>query len=495
MSRIWAFGIFIVFTTFFWVNYNIRLEKTIVLQEAQANMTSLISFVEMDLKRALTGLDQLFIGLDNYLSAYPSLDKVDQPKTRRIFDNLILKNDYLTALMVIDTNGQVRYWNNNLQKPNIRQRSYVNVHISGQQEGLYIDLPQASLLNKGQWIFGISKAVRKTDGSLDKILAAIIDLKYFYRQYRSLIEESGTTLTIASPDGHIYTRIPDHEQYAGQQLTDASAAQLLPGGTTKKLFHIEIDGQPQLIAAQKLNSYPLIITLAKKETAILTPWERSAWSFLSLAIGISVAVLFLTYRTVLSRKKQMEVLAELQKQSLTDPLTKLSNRRYVLEQSQREIKKAIRNKSPLSLILLDLDRFKEFNDIYGHQAGDNALEEIARRLTETCRESDIISRFDGEQFLLLLPSTDMDGAMHSAKKIWKTIGEEAFNTPQGEIQLTVSCGVTQWGNDETDLNGPLRRAELAMQQVKKQGRNNIKGIPSNLRDEKSSIIWLDQRLK
>lgn len=495
MKRSWALGTFCIVLTITLIIYNVQLQKRIVFKESQANLTSLLNSVEMDLNRAFFGLDQLFLGLENYLDSYATQGKVDIPETRRVINQLIAKNNYLTAITVLDANGQVLHWNNNFQKPNLGQRKYFSIHKSGQFPGLYIGLPQESILNKGQWIFGISKAIRHEDGSLDKVLSAIVDLKYFYREYRQLYSQPGVTLTITSPQGHIYTHIPGHDEYAGKMVTELSEPIPFNPETKEDYSRISLNGQSQLVVSRKLADYPFVVNIGKMEATVLEPWQKSAWSFTFLGGLTSLALLFMTFRTASYQKQQLKIKEELQIQAVTDPLTKLANRRYVLEQAQKEIKKAQRSDAPLSLIMLDLDSFKNINDDYGHHTGDEVLEQLAVLLKETCRESDIISRFGGEEFLLILPATDLEGAITNARKICAAVAQKVFTTTAGEIQLTASLGVTQWGRDETEISGGINRADKALYQVKKNGRNNVKWLPSNLRAEKrSDRIWFDQRL-
>lgn len=496
MNRTWFFGIFSILLVIVLSVYNVQLQKKIVFKESQVHLTSLLNYVEMDLNRAFFGLDQLFLGLENYFASYDAQGKVDIPATRRVINELLSKNNYLTAINVLDANGQVLHWNGDVDKPNLSHRDYFKAHQSGQLKGLYIGLPQKSAIYEGQWIFGISKAIRHADGSLDKILLAVIDLKYFSRQYRPLYSQPGTTLTITSPQGHIYTHLPEHDQYAGKIVSELPEPIPFNPETKEAFSKITHNGQAELLVSRKLADYPFVVTIGKKEDTVLEPWQKSAWSFALLGTLTSLVLLIMTFRTASYQRKQLKIKEELLIQAVTDPLTQLANRRYVLEQAQKEIKKAQRGKAPLSLIMMDLDRFKNINDEYGHHVGDEVLVQIAGLLKETCRESDIISRFGGEEFLLLLPGTDLEGAITNAKKICEAVAGKDFITASGEIRLTVSLGATQWGNDEVEISGAIRRADKALYQVKKSGRNNVKWLPSNLRDDKqSNRIWFDQRLK
>lgn len=164
-------------------------------------------------------------------------------------------------------------------------------------------------------------------------------------------------------------------------------------------------------------------------------------------------------------------LAVLSDEALTDPLTGLLNRRGFNEQSSR-----IENGKIQSVIAVDIDYFKTINDRYGHETGDRVLVEVANLLRLTCRESDIISRFGGEEFILLLPDTALPDAMVIAERIRQIIAETNF--PEGS-HLTISAGVAslqECGDDQEQL---LRDADLALYQAKLQGRNRV--VVSELR--------------
>jgi len=480
-TNTWFFGLVCILLTLSLIGYTVHLQKKIILEESQSNTLNLLNSVEKDLERSFAGLEQIFSGLENYLAQSPSENRIDPPAVRRVIDNIILANPYLSALLIVDGNGQVLHWNNNFEKPNISDRHYFHIHQEGLFEGLFIGLPQQSLVNQEQWIFGISKAVRHSDHSLSLVLAAIVDLNYFYRQYHTLFNFPGVTLTISSPSGRIYSRVPGRREAIGQQAPEFAIEN---GGSHEGTQHFSM--------TRKVNNYPLLLTVTKEKSTVLKPWRNSALSFVFLGFGICAALLFMTYRTALFQKQQMQIKEELSRQAMTDPLTELLNRRRVLELARLEIKKSVRNNMPLSIILLDLDHFKNINDQFGHQQGDDVLEGTAGVLRDYSRESDILSRFGGEEFLLLLPDTDLQGAMVVAQKIRDGLKKKVYSHPKGDFHVTASIGVSQWTPKEKDINDALQRADTALYSVKTSGRDNVRWMPSNLGelDAADTIIWL-----
>lgn len=158
-------------------------------------------------------------------------------------------------------------------------------------------------------------------------------------------------------------------------------------------------------------------------------------------------------------------LAVLSDEALTDPLTGLLNRRGFNEQSSQ-----INNNKVLSVIAVDIDYFKNINDRFGHEMGDKVLVQIADLLKLTCRESDIISRFGGEEFIVLLPETSLSSAIAIAERIRQVIAGADF--PESS-HITISAGVASLQEYGCDLEQLLRNADAALYQAKLQGRNRV----------------------
>jgi len=145
-------------------------------------------------------------------------------------------------------------------------------------------------------------------------------------------------------------------------------------------------------------------------------------------------------------KEELKLLAS------TDPLTKLYNRRFFSETSENILKLAKRDKTDLSIIMLDIDRFKKINDTYGHKAGDDVITALASTLKELTRKSDLPCRFGGEEFLILLPETDLNGAIVIAEKIRMMIKTLTIRTANDEkVKFTASIGISKL-DSERDAN-------------------------------------------
>jgi diguanylate cyclase (GGDEF)-like protein len=156
-----------------------------------------------------------------------------------------------------------------------------------------------------------------------------------------------------------------------------------------------------------------------------------------------------------------------------DPLTNLLNRRRFFEILQRQRSQSRRIGYPLSCAMIDLDFFKKINDAYGHLAGDTVLRLASRALQESCRETDFVCRYGGEEFSVLLPDTDEQVAVAWAERCRSAIAETPFVVEGVSVQITASFGVAQWHHDTDTPEKFLDLADQALLAAKRSGRNRV----------------------
>ena len=160
--------------------------------------------------------------------------------------------------------------------------------------------------------------------------------------------------------------------------------------------------------------------------------------------------------------------------TITDDLTRLFNSRYLNLYIGREIKRCKRHGIPLSVIFLDLDGFKSVNDAHGHLAGSRTLTEVGRILVEAVRESDILARYGGDEFVVVLPETPPSGALVIAERIRKAIESHVFLKDQGlEARISASFGIASYPDHALTPEGLIQKADQAMYRVKERDKNGI----------------------
>jgi diguanylate cyclase (GGDEF)-like protein len=160
--------------------------------------------------------------------------------------------------------------------------------------------------------------------------------------------------------------------------------------------------------------------------------------------------------------------------SVTDDLTQLYNSRYLNQVLRREVKRASRSGRPLSLLFIDLDGFKAVNDTHGHLAGSAALVEAAGVIRRSARETDVVARFGGDEFALILPDTGSEGAAAVGDRVRERIDDHGFLASRGlQIHMTVSVGVATLPDVAASAEELVRAADVAMYRVKETGKNNV----------------------
>jgi two-component system cell cycle response regulator len=161
--------------------------------------------------------------------------------------------------------------------------------------------------------------------------------------------------------------------------------------------------------------------------------------------------------------------------AVVDPLTGLNNRHFLDAYMDKLISRSKRRKTPISMLITDIDKFKSVNDTYGHDVGDEALKEFARRLRSSVRGADLACRFGGEEFVVLMPDTTQEMALQVAERLRQSIEELPFDiTDDGEtLAVTTSVGVTCFHPEHDDSKSLLKRADTALYEAKSQGRNRV----------------------
>jgi diguanylate cyclase (GGDEF)-like protein len=159
--------------------------------------------------------------------------------------------------------------------------------------------------------------------------------------------------------------------------------------------------------------------------------------------------------------------------STRDPLTGLANRGSILAELQNRFGLSVRYDRPLSVVVCDLDHFKQVNDTYGHGAGDFVLRVFGEQMMVSLREADLAGRIGGEEFLTILPETDLAGALPFAERLRKAIAGTPIPLPAGLLDLTCSLGIAERTAEDFDAGQLLARADAALYQAKRGGRNRV----------------------
>jgi diguanylate cyclase (GGDEF)-like protein len=220
-------------------------------------------------------------------------------------------------------------------------------------------------------------------------------------------------------------------------------------------------------------SYPITLGMRKVGVINLTdrvdglPYENDDLMMLEM---MAPHLALIIDRTEWARKAET-----FQQMSLTDPLTGLPNRRYLQDRLFEEVERSKRYNTPLSFMIIDVDRFKSYNDNYGHTNADRVLVRTAQTLRGSVRAIDMSARFAGDEFCIVLPETELGDAARIAERLRKSICETEYTTEQGDLmgQVTISTGISSFSSSRQSPLSIMETADRALYQAKTRGRNCV----------------------
>jgi diguanylate cyclase (GGDEF)-like protein len=282
----------------------------------------------------------------------------------------------------------------------------------------------------------------------------------------------------------LVVEILDNQGYATTFATSASQALERVKNTHPDLILLdlmmpEISGLEvckHLKANQDYATIPIIfLTASNEKDHLLEAFKLGAVDYITKPFSSSE--LLARVKTHLDLKRTRDELdkayKELEKLVNTDPLTNIANRRALFHFGEMEFNRAQRYNCIFSVLILDLDHFKDINDTYGHDIGDHALKLVANTILKSIRNVDKFGRFGGEEFVAILPETKLQEALIIADKIRDLISELSFSVQESIVKMTVSIGVATYKPDDSSIDTILKRADQALYQAKHQGRNQV----------------------
>ncbi|MEW6695514.1 MAG: GGDEF domain-containing protein [Pseudomonadota bacterium] len=233
----------------------------------------------------------------------------------------------------------------------------------------------------------------------------------------------------------------------------------------------------------------LLLDMLPPVLALIAPplLEPSVFHIGLSALGMAFCALMLlvgrqinaaTTEAIELRQRNEQLIRELQSQASRDALTGVINRRYLMETGARLLQQHRHSGEPLALLIIDLDHFKQINDLHGHLGGDEVLVAVVNTCVQLVRASDCFGRLGGEEFALILPNTQFAQARDLAERLRTAIAALAISVKTETIRPTISVGVAMASDDDVTLSDLLRRADMAMYDAKAGGRNRVVCAPA-----------------
>ncbi|QNH08174.1 GGDEF domain-containing protein [Pseudomonas sp. B11D7D] len=347
----------------------------------------------------------------------------------------------------------------------------------------------------GDWVFTVSRRLNDGQGRFAGVVAVTLGVERFLSFFGSLDLGEHGSMSLSTGDAKLLFRQPFREQDVGMDWSESPILQRLHDHREGTIVQTSrIDGVERVYAFRRNDRLPLITIVALGREDALEPWRHNAQLFASLILLLLVAVGIIGQRLIvdirrrtraerqlLSAKEELlDANARLEVLASQDGLTGLANRRSFDQTLEVEIRRAQRRGSSLSLLLLDIDLFKRYNDRYGHVAGDDCLRAVAALLKQCVRRpGDLAARYGGEELAVILPNTTGEGAAAVAQAFMQALEQRHLRHEASPFaRVTVSAGVANLTPDQRDSSvlalALIEAADQALYRAKSNGRNCMK---------------------
>jgi diguanylate cyclase (GGDEF)-like protein len=282
-----------------------------------------------------------------------------------------------------------------------------------------------------------------------------------------LFGEGGEALQRSYSTGNIKA-IDLFEQHANSSIVERVLNNGTPYINNHYSFELQVPFGRESVFIHSILCYPLVhkgktigvIELLNKTTGFFTREDQALIEMMLNPLAVAI-------RTV-------EIFESSERLTITDDLTKLYNYRYLMTYLEADVKRCLRYKKKVSLLFIDVDGFKRINDTFGHLVGSQALAEMGQVFRRIVRETDVVGRYGGDEFVIVLPETPLSGAMVIAERIRRKVEECEFVAQNLSIRLTVSLGVANCPKHTLTAEGLIKKADAAMYRAKELSKNSIK---------------------
>ncbi|KAA0967949.1 sensor domain-containing diguanylate cyclase [Pseudomonas sp. ANT_H12B] len=455
-------------------------EHANVRQAATRSATTIAQLIDADVLRTVELYDLTLQGL----IAAAQRDDLKQvsPQIR----HLLLFDRSTTArfkgdILLLDKQGEVLADSSLIEpKPgNFADRDYFLAHASNRDTGMFISRPfkpACDCEDGDEWRISFSQRISSSTGEFMGVAVASMRLAYFDQLFNSLDIGTGSTLNIINDDGILLAQKPYliNDSIGKSFANRPNVIRILREGNGSFESVSSISHQQRLYTFSRVGNLPLTVIVALSGNEVFAAWERTAIVISGVTGVLCMGLLWLTWLLCRELRLRHNAEQELAQLAATDALTGVANRRTLDQTLRHEWFRAQRSGKPLSVLMIDADHFKAFNDRHGHQGGDDALRALAKVICANVRRpTDLVARYGGEEFSVILAETDQEGARQIAEHIRKAVEQLPFMVV-GEMPITVSIGIATWTTaTETGLESLLFAADKALYQAKESGRNRV----------------------
>jgi diguanylate cyclase (GGDEF)-like protein len=453
--------------------------RTDALNHAHQTSENLVAIISSDLARNVEIYD---------LSLQSIVDGAQNPDTWQLNSQLrqavlfdrATTAAYLGGAYLLDASGHVLASQNGELGGSVRldDRDYFVAQQRSPSVGLFVSHPFHSRLRGGNLSIGLTRRFNAADGTFGGVALLAIRIEYFQRLLDKIDTGHAGAVLIVLDDGTLLARKPLHERDIGSSI--ARSPMFLRMAEREQGSYIAtslVDGVTRIFTFARVPGTPLIVVVAPAVSDVLSAWHRRSMIVGGLTLAFGGVFILLSWLLAFTLQDKIRAQAELVRLAATDPLTGLSNRRVLDSRLDEEWLRARRNGSLMSVLFVDVDHFKLFNDTYGHAAGDEVLTAVSECIDSVVRRSiDLVARYGGEEFAVVLPDTTEAGAALVAEKIRRKV--QAMNlehapSEHGTVTVSVGCA-TRFPSKGGTVLDLMVAADQQLYSAKSAGRNQVK---------------------
>ena len=476
----------------------IRVERVAAEKAAAVSSRELGETYEAQVIRALREIDQT-LKLVKY--AYELRD--NQLLLQQLKARDLLPPDLLFEVSIADSHGNIVASTRPSATGNVANQPYFQ--LQRQTAALTVDRPRKT--GAGDWRLRFSRRLDAADGSFAGVATVAVEAAYFVSGYETAKLGRHGVLGILGTDGVFRVRRSGETIAAGDVVNYPALVPVAEESEGKVALSINSwDGVRRYTSARQLYDFPLAVIVGLSEAEQLATarhkkqaylWRASAGSLLLILI---VAVLGrLSRQLLLSRQRAAEAQIahanHAEYLAYHDGLTGLPNRSLFGKLLSQSLHQAHRHRRHLAVLFIDLDRFKHINDTLGHLAGDELLQEVARRLTSCLRDSDSVARLGGDEFVVVLPEVEDEKYVATvAMKILAAVARPVLLLGR-EFRITASIGISSYPRDGLDEETLTKHADIAMYKAKEEGKNNFQMYSDQLHVQSLERLTLESGMR
>lgn len=478
------------------IGWTIWEERVDQLQEQAIATENMSRSLAQHADDTFKATDTSLLGLSERLE----FDGTSPEQLARLHKLLVLRVQelpQLQALSIMDKDGVriVNSFTGTDDYANNKNRPYFQYHLQHNDSGPHIDAPFQAR-SSGEWVIPLSRRINDKQGEFAGVVLATISVSYFSHFYQTFNIGKDGAIALVLANGTQLLRQPLLADSLGKDLRKGPLFQLYLAGHNSGTAMIKSiqDGVERLNGYRHLNYYPVLVTAALSKHEILSNWYRMLIVRSAITCSIIIVLLVLGHRLI--KQIRMRIHAEeearnardalkelngtLEKLAQQDGLTGLANRRQFDIVIDAAMQRSRRSGAPLAVILIDVDYFKKFNDLYGHVAGDECLRQVAR-IIKSCekRNDDLAARYGGEEFAMILPDTDLPGALVVAEAIRNAIRALKIThdgSTSGVVTISAGVDVRTKMTERDSAADFISSADQALYQAKTSGRDQIQAF-------------------